>query len=261
MKPPGAEPPGFSTMMRLHKLLIRHVVPLFIDRERKPMSFGTGFFVSAGGKHFLVSAGHVLTHIERLYYYIEPEVRRYLSGKLYITKAVGTSNDDTRDVGVLELQHDYMPPYPKVDKLPLPAASLMPGALPREGKVYLLLGFPGSQGKPHPVRRDVLSKYWNFQNLSAPRATYEALGISPETHIAMTFDPKRAVDQNGRRVNFPNPAGMSGSPLWLLYDEAGPNDATFTAVAGVFTRYSKRRRAFVATDISVAVDFIAKAGA
>jgi hypothetical protein len=56
------------------------------------------------------------------------------------------------------------------------------------------------------------------------------------------------------------PAGMSGSPVWLLYDEKGPNDPTRTLVVGIFIEYKKPHHVMIATDIGIALRMINGAG-
>lgn len=56
---------------------------------------------------------------------------------------------------------------------------------------------------------------------------------------------------------FPNPAGMSGSPVWLLHDEHRSEVSTLTPVVGIAIEHHKQEAVIVATDIGVALDLIA----
>jgi hypothetical protein len=51
---------------------------------------------------------------------------------------------------------------------------------------------------------------------------------------------------------------MSGAPLWLLYDKRGHNDTSVTPVVGVFIEFRKSSQTLVSTDVSTALDMIAR---
>src|SRR6266571_1652665 len=147
--------------MELHKAsqlsshLLRHIVPLYLRRKGKPQLVGTGFLVSSGTSYYLVSAAHVFDERsadQELFFYIEPETKRKISGNLALTKIPPGKNrsSDPFDIGVLKLGEPF-PPYPKVEKYPLPISAFMANALPREGKQYLLIGFPASKSHANPV--------------------------------------------------------------------------------------------------------------
>lgn len=243
-------------------LLSRHILPLFVDRPgSKPQLLGSGFLVSSGNDSFLISAAHVFDPLRsghEPFYYIESNVKRKLSGKLRLTKIPegGNRSRDRIDIGVLKLEGPRLPPYPEVGKYPLPVQALRSGALPRERKQYLLVGFPESQSRANPVDREVESKVYAFRNISFPTKKYAQLGVNSETHIVLSFDREHSVGQDGATRVFPVPVGMSGSPVFLLYDEDGPNDRSQTPVVGVAIEHRKAQRAIVATDIGFALTLI-----
>jgi hypothetical protein len=57
----------------------------------------------------------------------------------------------------------------------------------------------------------------------------------------------------GQKRTFPKLSGMSGSPVWLLYDENGAHDFDTPVVVGVFIEHPKGQRALIATDIDYAL--------
>src|SRR5262245_6547907 len=143
---------------RISLMLSRHIIPLFIEGPgRRPQLWGSGLLVSAGDSSFLVSAAHVSDRMQvgsGIFIYVDPESKWRLSGRLYLTKIPEgqTRENDIFDVGVLRLEGAALPPYPAVDKVPLPVNALLPNALPREGKTYLIIGFPGSKSPVNPVK-------------------------------------------------------------------------------------------------------------
>jgi len=253
---------GSDAVTRLSNIVARHVLPLFIDDDRgRPVLVGSGFLVAEGATSYLVSAAHVFDALREgrnLYYYVQPNTKRKLSGNLRTTKLSHgrTRQEDRLDIGVLNLQGPGLPPYPEVDKYPLPIEALRANALPREMKQYLLVGFPGSKTRVNPSARRVLSKTYAFRNKSARPSTYSVLGVSPQSHIVITFDRKRVFGHEKQVLAFPDPSGMSGSPLWLLYDENGPNDRRQAPVVGVAIEHHREHHAIVATDIEIALRLI-----
>lgn len=75
----------------------------------------------------------------------------------------------------------------------------------------------------------------------------------------LNFDVKHTVTPKKEVRAFPNPSGMSGSPIWLLYDENGLNDPRQTPVVGIAIEHHKTERAIVATDIDIALRLINEA--
>lgn len=254
-----------QAVIDLSNMLAHHLVPLFAESSGgKPKLAGSSFLVSAGASSYLVSAAHVFDELKAghdLFFYVEPKTIRKLSGNLRLTK-MPPGNDrkcDRLDVGVLKLEGPALPPYPKVQKYPLPLSAFMTNALPREGKQFLLVGFPESKSRANPAARDLASEPCSFRNISAPVSTYSELGVTPKNHIVLSLDVKRTVAPHGEVRAFPKPSGMSGSPIWLLYDQNGPNDPAQTPVVGIAIEHHKTKRAIVATDIDVALWLINEA--
>ncbi len=246
----------------LANILARHILPLFTETSGgKPKLIGSSFLISVGTSSYLVSAAHVfdeLTAGHELFFYIDPHIKRKLSGNLRLTKMPEGKNrkSDRLDVGVLKLEGPGLPPYPKVEKFPLPIGALMPNALPREDKQYLLVGFPETKSRANPIKREVVSELYSFRNISVPSPKYADLGVTPQSHVVLSFDRKHTVGPDGQIRAFPEPSGISGSPVWLLYDENGPNDPAQTPIVGIAIEHHKTHHAIVATDIDVALRLI-----
>jgi hypothetical protein len=250
---------------QLSNLLLQYIVPLFIERRgSKPQLVGSSFLVSSRTSSYLVSAAHVFDELKaghELFFYIEPNTRRKLSGNLRLTKMPPGKDRkcDRLDVGVLKLEGPALPPYPLVQKYPLPISAFLPKALPREDKQFLLVGFPESKSRAMPAARHLTSEPYSFRNISAPTSKYGELGVTPQSHIVLSFDVKRTVLPNGDVRTFPKPSGMSGSPIWLLSDHDRPTDPLQTPVVGIAIEHHERKRAIVATDIDIALRLINEA--
>ncbi len=245
--------------------LSRHIVPLFISGVgRIPQLCGSGFLVSVGSTSFLISAAHVFDELKKgrdLFFYMEPKTLRKLSasGQILVTKIPDgkTREQDDLDVGVFKFEGSGQPPYPAVEKEALSVDALLPGALPREGKTYLIVGFPASKTRFNPINPALKSKVYSFRNISHPTDKYGEIGLEPQNHIAVIFERKRSVGPDGKPRWFPKPHGVSGSPVWLLYSEQeDPDNPKPISAVGVTIEHRKDQRAIVATDIGVALDMI-----
>jgi hypothetical protein len=228
------------------------------DNRGRPSSHGSGFFVKNGERHFLVSAGHVLETLKNrpLYYYVSPGTTRKLSGRLLLNPWKGDRENDPIDLGVLRLSDEELPPYPEVDKFAMDISCLRPALIPRSGTNYAIVGFPASRSKVNPRARVVTATAYSYRNYSIEDGAYYEYGLTPETHLALPLDLRIGFDSSGKPRNFPRPQGMSGSPIWALYDDAGQNDATTFQVVGVGTKYWKQERLLIGTDIAKVLDMI-----
>lgn len=243
-------------------LLVKFCVPLYqFGRNRRPHLNGTGFFVRLGVHTFLVSAAHVLdaAKSDGLFFYVDTGTVRHLSGKLLRTKGEGNRSKDLIDVGVLRLSSDSVPPYPNADKFPMDFTYIRPQCRPRTGKNYIFVGFPASKSEVSGARREVVVTPYGFRNEPIEEDMYRSHGLDPETHIALKLDVRKGFGPGGTKQHFPDPRGMSGSPIVVLYDQIGPNDDRIFPVVGVATTHRKASRLVFGTDIAYVVDAIENA--
>lgn len=241
-------------------LLTSFVVPLYRLINKKPVSFGSGFFVRKAEDHFLISAAHVLELLpqEPLYYYFAPGQMRKLSGRLALSRWTGDREQDPIDVGVLRLK-DRPPPYPDVGKLAMEISYLRSSLLPRFGRVYALIGFPASKSKVNRVAREVTAACFAIRTRSVDDAVYVDHNASPAKNIVLSLDLEDCVDVDGRHRNFPKPQGMSGGPIWVLMDEPHSTTSRVFPVVAIGTKYRKRNKVLIGTDIGIALRMINEA--
>jgi hypothetical protein len=250
-----------SSLIDTHaRQLGRHVVPVYRDDDRgHPELFGSGLLLATRSGSFLVTAAHVLDHFKadnKPYLHL-PWQKLWLAGRyLQTTPAGGRRDDDTLDIGVLRLDGPAAPPYPTIEKVALPIEALMPGAIPRQRKQYCVLGFPSSQGEVDIARHEVVASAYTNLCRSAPAETYADLGLSTSSNIVLEFNRNRVLARDQTRQMFPKPAGMSGSPVWLLWDNEGQNDAPLTPAVGILIEYREDHRVLVATDVMFVVEMI-----
>lgn len=261
MKRPTGELAGglkvlLKTLSVSQDIFCRHVIPIYEDNNKgQPELFGNALVVRHRGEVFLVSAKHVfepLADHRNLYLYCTPRTKRHLSGKLTWTRS--ETEPDPVDIAVLKLEGEGMPPYPEVNCVPLPSELLLPGNSKRDGKYYLAVGYPSSRSKIRQAEKIVKAEpYANF-GPAISSARMKKLDLDPNVHIAIAFHRKRVFGVSGRIQSFPRPNGMSGSPLYLLYDDRHRVNASGVfKVSGILIEYRAKPEVLVATDIGVAL--------
>ena len=106
----------------------------------------------------------------------------------------------------------------------MPISMLLPSALLRDDKQYLIVRFPSSKSKANRKDREVNSQPVSFPNISATLSQYGELGVLPEANIVLPLDLKKTVVSDGTIKPFFSPHGLSGSPLF-----ASRRDGTWVA--------------------------------
>ena len=171
----------------------------------------------------------------------------------------GDREKDPIDIGVLKLTSEGLPPYPDVNKFAVDISYLQPQSLPRSGKHYMIVGFPSSRSQTNPVARQTEVIVYGYHNNSIEDSEYSKHGLAPDAHVALLLNLEVGFDSKGKHRNFPKPQGMSGSPMWVLFDNHGQNDTRVLPLVAVGTKYRKIERLLVGTDIEVVLDMINEA--
>lgn len=126
-------------------------------------------------------------------------------------------------------------------------------SVPRDIRKYAFVGYPASKAKVSRPEKRVSSSAYAYLASSAEPSVYAELGLREQYHIVLPFDAKNIYQIDGRKMNFPKPAGISGTPLWELHtaDAGGPR------IVGVMIEVRKKHKALIATDIGVVVRMLA----
>lgn len=143
-------------------------------------------------------------------------------------------------------------------KVPIAVEQLVPRKIPRESHHYLVVGFPKSRSRADPSKMQLRVEPHGFRVVSSPESSYKAVGLREDSHIVMNLDIGKMHFPDGSIRPIPDPHGMSGSPLWLLFDEVGANDSAKTPVLGVLIEHHKQAKLLVATDIGIVLELIQK---
>lgn len=245
------------------EVLTNFSVPLYeTDEYGRPSLHGTGFFVKAGDSHYLVSAAHVLDTAMKsgLFFYTSPGTTRKLTGSVCLSSGAVHRQLDMIDIGVLRLMEESVPPYPLVNKYAMALEYLRSEYLPRAGRSYVILGFPGTKSKVSRSDRTVLAAPYAYRCEPVPDDQYAAYGVAPETHVLLHLNLKVGYDPDGNHQHFPKPQGMSGAPIIVLYSDGPKDDARVFPVVAVGTTYRAKQKVLIGTDVRFVLEAIEHAG-
>ena len=196
---------------------------------------------------------------DELVVYTKPKEIQKLAGDLQLTSKVNDDAADPYDIGILKLPDRLAPPYTAGDKVPVDYSYLQSCAGNRSGRSFAIIGYPASKSHLNPVDREIEAVTYAYRSTSAAPDKYEELGLNESDHIALLLDLKKGFDSAGKHRNFPKPQGMSGSPIWVVYEDEPNFENRVFPIVGVGTRYDRRRKVLFGTDIKVVSDMIERA--
>jgi hypothetical protein len=247
-----------QALAELTSLLSSYTFPIFENDNRgRPQQIGSSFIVRSDSEHYLVSAAHVLELLKTktLYYYTAQAQIRKLNGKLMLNPWEGDRDKDPIDTGVLRLGNESHPPYPDLKKFAVQPSYLRPSDSPRDGKHYAIVGYPETKNRADLATRTVNAVAYAYRNHSLPESEYQKHKLSPREHIVLPLRPKKSFDPDGKHVHFPKPQGMSGSPIWLLFDDDASDLGPVCPIVGIGTKFRKGV-GIIGTDVGIAMGMI-----
>ncbi|MCI0660149.1 MAG: serine protease [Acidobacteria bacterium] len=240
-------------------ILSMSVVPIFVENENGHPSDtdrGTGFIVRDQDRYFLVSAAHVLKKALKNQKLFIPMTGRALDPSRLVFAP------DPIDIAIYDL--GLLWPLPQsLNKAALPLDLLSPLALPQDERLwgpkdqkwlYLISGFPATDDQIHRDARWMTSSCYLYGGVDYGDKIYEELThLDRDVHLAFQHNDKTEFNE------IPPPDGMSGSPVWLAYEEGEDleNHKPFSVI-GVFIEYWHNYQAAIAVHISEAVKLISQ---
>jgi hypothetical protein len=237
----------------------RHVLQLFeVPFGKRPSLFGNALLVRHLGRVFLVSAGHVLNAsppATRALFYFSKTGRELaklrIRGLAFTQGSAESDGRDVLDLAAGELLSEL--PNPDV-KEPLEWARIVSLGIPAPGDVYVATGFPSSRSRADPSKNRLTTILSGFRTTLAPVAARTTLKAHPNLQLVLSLNIKQMEFPDGSIGAIADPAGMSGSPVWLLQEGE-------LKCAGILIEHHCSKQLLVATDIAVALHMIESAAA
>jgi hypothetical protein len=251
--------------LRMKKLITKIsqiVLPIFGVTDRGDLSLrGSGFIVHNSNDYYLVSAKHVLDQNRTaggIHIFSTTVSRHAVTGSLRLTRNTYDNKDgEEADIGVIKLGPEIpKPPYldvhgttVKIDSRAVEMTDIEIGELPREKQLFNVAGYPQSKNKIKHVTRHFTNHCFLFSGTSPSPSIYEKLGLVEREHILFTHTKNYRKEETGEIIDTPDPAGISGSPIFC-YRPAPHHPGYYEIkVVGVATRRQKIEKLLQGTDI------------
>ena len=226
----------------------RYIVP-FLQPEERPGILGTGIFCVAGDQHFLVTAAHVTDEGDTGFFgngfFLSPETTRLIETSL---PASGRREDDRIDVAVLLLSAEAGQRFRAHGREPLGIDQWNVGHRTAPGQNYVFTGFTHSDLERDQRRRQIEPRRVSADCPALGDDELTRLGLDPRFHIAVNYQRRRMVNQHGNMGMGPEPAGMSGGPVWTR----DPNSENLRWV-GVGIEHWREHQLLVGTRIGAVI--------
>lgn len=245
------------------QLAWRYAVPLFDDHTH-PGLIGTGFLLhDRVGQQYLITADHVFDEAEtrwrdrgsprqpRMCVYTGVETMQELSGRVMRPKEGSPSA--RYDVAAMVLAGGAPLWEGKPRDSVLVDSVLQYLREDARESYFLTTGYPESRARVERYPTDrIAARPFGIACPGASNARYD-----PESFVLLSLDRKRqqTITSAGVTGRFPDPRGMSGSPVWALHFDPDWNPHPF--LTGIVIEQAPRERFVVCTRIRAAVELIA----
>jgi hypothetical protein len=180
------------------------------DRDGRVEGVGSGVFVEHGGRAFVVTASHVLTH-----YINSHELHTGGRFTLRINQRFFPSKDEDRyDVGFIPLTDAQRADLADVTFVTTDRLDLSDEA-PEAS--YCIVGYRADDNSPEGTPSHVVAGWSVYAARSAPLDTYRQRQLSPADRLLLKFDRRQLFGADRAPVETEDePEGLSGAGVWSL---------------------------------------------
>ena len=218
------------------------VVPLFTrQKQSRPILVGSSVYCHIDGRHFLVTAAHVVTRSASLLIPSSPDGLDYIP-----TGYFAVSRSEEVDIAVAQLDGElpsYVPiHFPEI--LNIDSAADIPARL-------IVAGFPSNAVKAtaSTVKAEIARILTTRAVALPPQLRQNELEFS----IAADFDRTDILSWTKPRTTFPKPQGMSGGGLFWMH-ESGLTEQRPCLLVGILSEsYESPKPIMIGTKIKFAL--------
>jgi hypothetical protein len=238
----------------VHPELERNSYPLFaVDHRERPDLYATCVILECDQIPFLVTAAHAVDQITRTGSGVCVGAKQIVG----IPGEFVTSSDDGRDpldIAVIAIP-DALLTSQEIQVVPMARTTYG-----RDFPNYhfrCIHGYPCTKNK-QGQRIDTLNKVFTKYALTCAGGSrqpvdWQRFGKDPATHLAIRYEAKLSLDEDGNEATAPEPKGMSGGGAWLVPDSL---NATKAYLEGISIEYHSRDSLVFATRIEQVIAFI-----
>jgi hypothetical protein len=218
------------------------VIPFFSSNPKSKtgaIGFGSGFLVRFSGKHYLVSALHVINDA-----LAHGTVVLNIKGKGIVLENLEFFIDSDNDIAAAPIDEFLI--RNGINSVPAVELDNEKSSFEPLG-FHLLMGYPGTKNK--------LDTKWNKVDRKLYSITAEICSAEPEVnteisdHVLFNFDPKNQVDSNLKPAGKPPQLyGMSGGPAFEIHAKRVSEDELkfYVRLVGVLVEWHQNKKVVIA---------------
>ncbi len=238
----------------------KHTIQFLKDDLKKKISaHGSGLLVKVFGRHFLITAAHVMRDEYKDIYVIFDGKKLVLGGDLKMTTPPnpGDPDSDKLDIALMEINQGI------VTQIEASFSFLDISDIKKEQKhidspKYMIVGYPAT--KTSKVWNHEMIKSKSFINVSKPHFTfdYSKFGFNENKHLAIEFDRNIVSERSVHSYLAPKLEGISGSGLWYVQDMHSDRLQGNVILAGIVTERvnEPNQKAVICTKISLVLQLL-----
>jgi hypothetical protein len=234
----------------------KYMTPVFkADSRGVPYHAGTCFGLEVRGRHFLLTASHVLDKDERNPEDSENQIFVAVNGTIQNSLKFRRWNLHIREDNDIEGETVDLVVLEPID---LDAGAIVGDFFPRasifrppltERYYVAALGFPETANEIQWGTNTVSNVPMSFCGFVSPTKKCLGLGFPEQSHFCFEFNFKKGYRAEGSRVNPTNPEGISGGPVLVIHDFDSPHEKQVPQLCGVTIEKRKKEKSIVCVRI------------
>jgi hypothetical protein len=248
---------------RINKIehsLSKCICPIYsINEKNAPELLGSSVLLKVSKLHFLVTAAHVIKE--------NKNSTLYLFGRTKLIELIGTVYTTPFNVSINSKESKNEFAFMLLDDLTIQElihfeylnnTDIEPNDYPHEKKLYTFVGYPASKNKPRYDIKSIKRSVFSFTNNSCGISDYIKLGVEQYSHINISFDKYKGIDNQGRIKIMPDPWGMSGGGIWSSIDLSSFPLKYNPKLVGIGIEYHKKEKIMLGIKISLVIESLKK---
>jgi hypothetical protein len=240
------------------KVISQTVAPLVgATLNGSPRPVGSGVLVRFGAHHFIFSAAHVLDEVLLDGLFL-PGKQGFvpLRGEVFRTMfPEGIRDNDRIDLACMRV--DEIKDLLSEDLCFLPSEYIHTSHSTGEGRHYRFSGYPHKGVELKSLENNVGARLETYEDVGIPFDLYLKAGLDPRTHIAITFNDKKARDESGQIITPKNQSGTSGGGVWA--GEKNADEVVFSPrLVAIVIEHDVTHKILIGTKLGPLVELVRK---